>query len=136
VSGYNLDELLPENGFNVARALVGSEGTCVMVLQAETKLVHSPSVRVLLVLGYPDIYQAADQTPAILPFGNICLEGLDKSMIDDMRRKNLQLGDIALLPGGDAWLLVEFGGETLAEAEAKARALMEAQMPFTIGRQI
>lgn len=136
VSGYNLDELLPENGFNVARALVGSEGTCVMVLQAETKLVHSPPVRVLAVLGYPDIYQAADQTPAILPFGNICLEGLDKSMIDDMRRKNLQLGDIALLPGGDAWLLVEFGGETLAEAEAKANALIEAQLPHTVGRQI
>ncbi len=136
VSGYNLDELLPENGFNVARALVGSEGTCVMVLQAETKLVHSPPVRVLVVLGYPDIYQAADQTPAILPFGNICLEGLDKSMIDDMRRKNLQLGDIALLPGGDAWLLVEFGGETLEEAQAKANALVEAQLPFTVGRQI
>lgn len=136
VSGYNLDELLPENGFNVARALVGSEGTCVMVLQAETHLVYSPPVRVLAVLGYPDIYIAADETPSILPFGNICLEGLDKSMIDDMRRKNLQLGDIALLPPGDAWLLVEFGGETLAEAEAKARALMQAQAPHTVGQEI
>jgi FAD/FMN-containing dehydrogenase/Fe-S oxidoreductase len=136
VSGYNLDELLPENGFNVARALVGSEGTCVMVLQAETQLVHSPPVRVLAALGYPDIYRAADHTPSILHFGNICLEGLDKSMIDDMRRKNLQLGDIALLPDGDAWLLVEFGGETLAEAEAKARAMMQAQAPHTVGQQI
>jgi len=136
VSGYNLDELLPENGFNVARALVGSEGTCAMVLQAETTLVHSPPVRVLAALGYPDIYRAADQTPAILPFGNICLEGLDQSMIDDMRRKNLQMGDIALLPAGGAWLLVEFGGDTLAEAEAKARALMQAQAPYTVGQQI
>jgi FAD/FMN-containing dehydrogenase/Fe-S oxidoreductase len=136
VSGFNLDELLPENGFNVARALVGSEGTCVIVLQAETHLVHSPPVRVLVVLGYPDIYIAADETPSILPFGNICLEGLDKSMIDDMRRKNLQLGDIALLPDGDAWLLVEFGGETLAEAEGKARALMQAQAPYTVAQQI
>jgi FAD/FMN-containing dehydrogenase/Fe-S oxidoreductase len=136
VSGYNLDELLPENGFNVARALVGSEGTCVMVLQAETQLVDSPPVRVLAVLGYPDIYRAADHTPAILPFGNICLEGLDKSMIDDMRRKNLQLGDLALLPEGDAWLLVEFGGATLAEAEGKARALMAAQLPHTVAQRI
>src|SRR5690606_17927657 len=136
VSGYNLDELLPENGFNVARARVGTEGTCVMVLQAEARLVYSPPGRVLVALGYPDIYLAADQTPAILPFGNICLEGLDKSRIDDMRRKNLQLGDIALLPGGDAWLLVEFGGETQEEAEARANALVEAQLPFTIGRQV
>lgn len=136
VSGYNLDELLPENGFNVARALVGSEGTCVWVLQAETQLVHSPPVRVLVVLSYPDIYEAADQTPAILPFGNICLEGLDKSMIDDMRRKNLQLGDIALLPEGNAWLLVEFGGETLDEAHAKAVSLMQAQAAHTVAQQI
>ncbi len=136
VSGYNLDELLPENGFNVARALVGSEGTCVTVLQAETRLVYSPPVRVLVALGYPDITLAADQTPAILPFGNICLEGLDQSMIDDMRRKNLQMGDIALLPEGGAWLLVEFGGDTLEEAEGKARALMQAQAPHTVGRQL
>jgi len=55
VSGYNIDELLPEKGFNVARALVGSEGTCAMVLEATTRLVHSPPDRSLVVLGYPDI---------------------------------------------------------------------------------
>ncbi len=136
VSGYNLDELLPENGFNVARALVGTEGTCVMVLQAETRLVYSPPQRVLAVLSYSDIYAAADQTPAILPFGNICLEGLDNSMIEDMRRKNMQLGDIAFLPEGNAWLLVEFGGDTLEEAELKARALMAAQEPHTVAQVI
>jgi FAD/FMN-containing dehydrogenase/Fe-S oxidoreductase len=136
VSGYNLNELLPENGFNVARALVGTEGTCVMVLQAETRLVYSPPQRVLTVLSYSDIYAAADQTPAILPFGNICLEGLDNSMIEDMRRKNMQLGDIAFLPEGNAWLLVEFGGDTLEEAEIKARALMAAQEPHTVAQAI
>ncbi|MDO9218735.1 MAG: FAD-binding oxidoreductase, partial [Lacisediminimonas sp.] len=136
VSGYNLDELLPENGFNVARALVGTEGTCAMILQAETRLVDSPPVRVLAVLSYEDIYLAADQTPDILPFGNICLEGLDNSMINDMRRKNVQMGDIDYLPEGNAWLLVEFGGDTLAEAEAKARALMQAQAPHTVAQAI
>jgi FAD/FMN-containing dehydrogenase/Fe-S oxidoreductase len=136
VSGFNLEELLPENGFNVARALVGTEGTCAWVLQAETRLVYSPPIRVLAVLGYQDIYEAADQTPAILPFGNICLEGLDSSMIDDMRRKNLQLGDVTYLPEGNAWLLVEFGGDTLEEAEAKARALMAAQAPHTVAQQL
>ncbi|HYK50963.1 MAG TPA: FAD-linked oxidase C-terminal domain-containing protein, partial [Terriglobales bacterium] len=135
VSGYNLDELLPENGFNVARALVGTEGTCVWVVQAETQLVHSPPERVLVVLSYDDIYLAADQTQAILPFGNIALEGLDHSMIDDMRRKNLQLSNAAYLPEGGAWLLVEFGGETKEEAQAKARALMQAQAPHTVAQQ-
>src|ERR1035437_642266 len=55
VSGYNLDQLRPENGFNVARALVGSEGTCVVVLEAKVRLVYSPPVRCVMALGYPDI---------------------------------------------------------------------------------
>src|SRR3984893_946436 len=57
VSGFNLNYLLPENGFHVARALVGSEGTCVTVLEATCRLVESPPARVLLVAAYPDIYQ-------------------------------------------------------------------------------
>ena len=55
VSGFNLDQLLPENGFNVARALVGTEGTCVTVLTAKARLVHSPPIRVIVALGYPDV---------------------------------------------------------------------------------
>lgn len=136
VSGYNLDQLLPENGFNVARALVGSEGTCVCVLQAEAQLVPSPSERVLVVLGYEDIYRAADQTPAILPFGNIALEGLDGSLIEDMRRKNLDMGNVACLPEGKAWLIVEFGADTRQEAEDKARAMMQAQAGECVAQQI
>src|SRR4029077_16458397 len=66
VSGYNLNHLLPENGFNVARALVGSEGTCVTVLEATCRLVESPPERVLLVIGYPDIFQAADAVPDVM----------------------------------------------------------------------
>ena len=60
VSGFNLPALLPEQGFNVAKALVGTEGTCVLVLEAKTKLVDNPPVRSLLVFGYPDIFAAAD----------------------------------------------------------------------------
>src|SRR5205814_981750 len=66
VSGYSLDQLLPENGFHVARALVGSEGTCVTILEATVRLVPSPPARTLVVLGYGDIYQAADHVPEIL----------------------------------------------------------------------
>src|ERR1700693_478383 len=66
VSGYNLNYLLPENGFHVARALVGSEGTCITVLEATCRLVQSPPERILLVVAYPDIYQCADHVPEIL----------------------------------------------------------------------
>ncbi len=68
VSGYNLDDLLPENGFNVARALVGTEGTCAIVLEAKVKLIHSPQQRVLVGLGYDDAFHAADHVPEILEF--------------------------------------------------------------------
>src|SRR5258707_8078884 len=79
VSGYNLDDLLPESGFNVARALVGTEGTCAIVLEAKVKLIHSPQHRVLIGLGYEDAFHAADHVPEILEFGPIGLEGFEGS---------------------------------------------------------
>jgi FAD/FMN-containing dehydrogenase/Fe-S oxidoreductase len=124
VSGYNLDELLPENGFNVARALVGSESTCVLVLEARAKLVYSPPVRVLLVIGYPTVYEAADDVPRVLASGPIGLEGFDDLLVRDMQHKNMHPAGIAMLPPGGGWLLVEYGGETLEEAAARARVLM------------
>ncbi|HEX6266501.1 MAG TPA: FAD-linked oxidase C-terminal domain-containing protein [Burkholderiales bacterium] len=120
VSGYNLDELLPENGFNVARALVGSEGTCAFVLRAEARLVESPRERVLVVRGFPDIFAAGDAVPEILAAGPIACEGLDERIIGGLRSRGLRLDDIALLPPGAGWLMVEFGGDTLAEALQKA----------------
>ena len=66
VSGYNLDQLLPENGFNVARALVGTEGTCAIVLEAKMRLIPSPQHRSLVGLGYADVFAAADHVPEIL----------------------------------------------------------------------
>ena len=81
VSGYNLDELLPEKGFHVARALVGTEGTCVTVLEVTGNLVYSPPERTLLVLGYPDIYSAGDHVPEIVAAGPIGCEGIDDRLI-------------------------------------------------------
>jgi FAD/FMN-containing dehydrogenase/Fe-S oxidoreductase len=123
VSGYNLDQLLPENGFNVARALVGSEGTCALTLQAKAKLVKSPPHRVLLVQGYPDVYQAGDAVPEILAAGPIACEGLDEPIIGGLRERRLKLDDLQLLPEGKAWLMIEFGGDTAEEAIQKAKAL-------------
>src|SRR5947209_5674513 len=125
VSGYNLDQLLPENGFHVARALVGTEGTCVTVLEASARLVYSPPGRSLLILGYADAYRAADHVMEILAHQPIGLEGFDSRLIDNMRKKHLQPENIVLLPEGGGWLLVEFGGENKQEADDRARGLIE-----------
>ncbi len=126
VSGYNLPALLPENGFHVARALVGSEGTCVAVLEATLHLIPSPPFRVLLVAGFPDVFAAADAVPAVLEHRPAGLEGFDDGLVEDTRRAGLHADGIALLPEGRGWLLVELGGRTAGEAEGKARRLSEA----------
>ena len=126
VSGYNLNELLPENGFHVARALVGTESTCVTVLEATCNLIHSPPKRALLVLGYPDIYTACDANMEIMSFDPIGLEGFDSHLVGDVQKKGLDAANIQLLPRGEGWLLAEFGGDTTEEAEASARRLMTA----------
>ena len=124
VSGYSLDELLPEKGFHVARSLVGAEGTCVIVLAAKLRLVDWPKKRTTLVLGYPDVYAAADHVPEVCKSPPIGLEGMDDALIENMKKKRLHLESIKLLPDGKGWLLCEFGGETKDEATAKAKALM------------
>src|SRR5205823_1560400 len=106
VSGYNLDQLLPENGFHVARALVGTEGTCVTVLEATVRLVYSPPARTLLVLGFLDAFEAADHVPEIMAHQPIALEGMDQFLIEQMRKKSLHPAEVALLPEGGGWLLV------------------------------
>jgi FAD/FMN-containing dehydrogenase/Fe-S oxidoreductase len=123
VSGYNLDQLLPENGFNVARALVGSEGTCALTLQAEARLVKSPPHRVLVVMGFADIGAAGDAVPRVLAAGPIACEGLDEAIIGGLRERRLRLDDITLLPPGKAWLMVEFGADTQKEALEKAQSI-------------
>jgi len=126
VSGYNLDDLLPERGFNLARALVGTESTCVTILQAELILIDNPRVRSLLVLGYPDVYAAGDHVPDLLAFRPIGLEGIDDRLIEDMKKTRIHPENIELLPEGKGWLLVEFGGDSKAESDARAREAMDA----------
>jgi FAD/FMN-containing dehydrogenase/Fe-S oxidoreductase len=129
VSGYNLDQLLPgEDGrFNVARALVGTESTCVTILEATVQLVYSYPKRVLLVLGYPSIYEAGDHIPKILEFRPIGLEGIDNFLINNVKKKAMpQADDLSKLPEGKGWLIVEFGAGTAEEAEQQARAAMSA----------
>jgi FAD/FMN-containing dehydrogenase/Fe-S oxidoreductase len=123
VSGYNLDELLPENGFHVARALVGSEGTCAIVLEARVTLIRSPQHRVLVGLGYPDAFAAADHVQDILQFRPIGLEGFEGSMVDGLRRKGAPHLD--LVPEGRGYLLVEFGFDEAEETDQTAARFAE-----------
>jgi FAD/FMN-containing dehydrogenase/Fe-S oxidoreductase len=123
VSGYNLDELLPERGFNVARALVGTEGTCAIVLEAKLKLIHSPQHRALVALGYRDAFCAADHVPEILRFNPIGLEGFEGSIVDGLQRKGAP--NLDLLPEGRGILLVEFGDDDPNAARHRAMHLID-----------
>ena len=124
ISGYNLDDLLPEKGFHVARALVGTESTCVTVLEATVHLLHSPPARSLLVLGYESKYHAADHVLEVLAHKPLGLEGVDETLVEDMKLAGVHDQDVTMLPDGRGWLLVEFGGETKDEADARARDCM------------
>jgi FAD/FMN-containing dehydrogenase/Fe-S oxidoreductase len=124
VSGYNLPQLLPENGFNVARALVGSESTCVTIVEATLNLLSAPKTKSLVVFGYKDVYTAAEDVMTVLKHKPIGLEGIDDILIEYMQKKGLNLKDLPLLPKGKGWLLVEFGGDTKEDTDQKAKDLM------------
>ena len=132
VSGYNLDELLPENGFNVARALVGTEGTCVNILSATLNLTRSPQHRVLTVLGFPDDFSAADSVALALEHNPIGLEGFSHLLVDFMRRKGLALAELDALPTGVGFLLFESGADSAEEALAHAQALALASRSWPV----
>ena len=119
VSGYNLDQLLPENGFHVARSLVGTEGTCVVVLVANLRLIPSPRHRTLVGLAYADPFVAADHVPEILEFHPIGFEGFEGAIVDGLHKKGAP--DLELLPEGRGYLLVEFGSDDPNESRQSAK---------------
>ncbi len=127
VSGYNLDSLLPEHGFDVAGLLTGSESTLVTVLRAELKLVPVPKHTSLVVLGYEDICRAADHVPAVLEHGPAALEGVDHQLIHFQQAKHLNPDALDELPEGRAYLMVQLVGDTREEVEAAVRALIDAK---------
>ena len=122
VSGYSLEHLLPENGADLARFLVGTEGTLGVVVEATVRLVAAPAAVALAVLGYPDMPAAAEATGAVRAHAPIALEGLDARLVEVVRSRR---GPAAVpdLPRGGGWLFVETGGATEAEAVAAAHKL-------------
>ncbi len=126
VSGYNLDQLLPENGFQLARALVGSEGSCATVLGATVELVDSPPARAMVVLGFDDSYAAADEVTRLRGLDALAIEGLSRELVDVVAGRNPSSPALRLLPDGRSWLLVETGGDEPGEADAAAKRIVRA----------
>jgi FAD/FMN-containing dehydrogenase/Fe-S oxidoreductase len=123
VSGYSLEHLLPENGFDVAKFLSGTEGTLALTLGATVRLVDAPPAVALAVLGYPDMPTAAEAVMGLLPHQPVALEGLDSQMVDVLRARRGASAVPAGLPRGGGWLFVETAGATVEEAVAAARRL-------------
>lgn len=132
VSGYSLEHLLPENGTDLAKALVGTEGTVATLLGATVRLVPIAAAPVLVVLGYPDMPTAADAVPALLAHAPLAIEGMDSRLVDVVRRVR---GTAAVppLPEGGGWLMVEVGGSDLTEALDRAHALAASAGTTAVG---
>jgi len=126
VSGYNLDQLLPENHFNVARALVGSESTLVTVLRAELRLFDVQPARALVVLGYSDIVTAARAVPRILDWQPAALEGLDDQLVHLEHSQHVAEQAIRELPQGSGWLMVQFTGQDTDTVDERAKRFAQA----------
>ncbi len=129
VSGYNLDQLIPgkDGRFNVARSLVGSEGTLVTILEARCRLIDAKAERVILMLGYPDVYEAGDHVTDIDPFGPTALEGIDNRLYDNIQQKaGPHAAYLKMLPEGKGWLMAEFGAARRQDAIDLANQVMEA----------
>jgi Fe-S oxidoreductase/FAD/FMN-containing dehydrogenase len=128
ISGYNLDQLLPDQAgrFNIARALVGSEGTLVTILEAKVRLIDAKAERVILMLGYPDVYEAADHVMDIGAFQPTALEGIDHWLYQNIQKKGgANARYLKMLPEGKGWLMAEFGAEKKQDAIDLAKHVME-----------
>ncbi|WP_457028466.1 FAD-binding and (Fe-S)-binding domain-containing protein [Kitasatospora sp. P5_F3] len=124
-SGYDLDALLPERGYDLARAVTGTEGTCAVLLGATVRLVEAPAATALVVAGYPDETAAADAVPALLPLRPLTAEGMAADLIAALLAAGRRPPALDRLPDGACWLFLETGGATPAEALAAARDLAD-----------
>ena len=139
VAGYNLNELLgigvrPHsyagggNGaarkLSMARLVVGSEGTLLTILDAKVRLVKRPKATALSVIHYDDMQEALESSQSLLETGPYAVEVTDKVILD-LARANIEQSQKMGWVQGDpaAIMIVEYTGETEAEARAKVEAL-------------
>lgn len=127
VSGYNLDELLPERGFNVARALVGTEGTCATATEITLLLTPALLKRVTVVVQYKELADAGEHIGEIMQWKPIGLEAIDDELFQDEMLERMELEGLKKLPrpGDGAWLLIEFGADSLDEVRDTAKRFQD-----------
>ncbi|MEU4311442.1 FAD-binding and (Fe-S)-binding domain-containing protein [Nocardia sp. NPDC024068] len=123
VSGYSLEHLLPENGFDVARFLAGTEGTLAVITEATVRLAADAAHKAMIVLGYPTMPAAADDAPAILRHRPTAAEGLDRRIVDVVAQQQ-GAASIPALPEGDAWVFVELVDDDPRLLQDRAQALL------------
>ncbi|MCY4074955.1 MAG: FAD-binding protein [Acidobacteria bacterium] len=90
VGGYNLDAFTPARAaagepFNLARLVVGSEGTLGLIVEARLNLVPLPNAKAVLTIEYDDLLDALGDTPAILEHDPSAVEVMDRSILDHAR---------------------------------------------------
>ena len=138
VSGYHLSHLLPEKGFDVARALVGSEGSCAIVVGATVRLVPAPTTQLLVCVGYRSVEDAARDVPLILPLRPSAVEGVDRRLVTTMAARRGP-DAVAGLPDGDAWLFIDLDDESataVGEPDVRAAAKLLVHTLTTEGRAV
>ena len=123
VSGFPLHHLLPEHGFDAARALVGTEGTCAVVVGITVALVPKAPAALLVVLGYRSIVDGARDVPALLEYAPAAVEGIEESIVAAMRARR-GAASVAGLPGGQAWLFADLEGDDPDQLASAAEALV------------
>ncbi len=126
ISGYYLPALLPENGFNLARALVGSESTCVTILRAEVALLPEPTHEVLLLAGFADVAAAADRVPLVARYRPFILEGLDHRLIQYEIERRMNTVAIHDIPPAGGWLMVKLTGDSVEQARERTEEVLAA----------
>ena len=128
VSGYGLHDLLGENGFDVAKAFSGTEGTCGIITRLTVKLVAKPKFTALAVLGFKDAIEAATAAPKFRVPGVTTIEGMGSDLLTALRTRPGQENAGGELPRGGGWLYCEVGADTqdaAFEAAQKLPALVE-----------
>ncbi|GAB3624013.1 FAD-binding and (Fe-S)-binding domain-containing protein [Mariniluteicoccus endophyticus] len=129
VSGYSLEHLLPENGFDVARFLSGTEGTLVTMTELTVRLVADAPHKVMVALGYASMPEAGDDAVVLGRHSPTAAEGLDRRIVDVVAHAKGPAA-VPTLPKGDGWMLVELVDDDPVRLRERAEALLADANPL------
>ncbi|MBV8829931.1 MAG: FAD-binding oxidoreductase, partial [Acidobacteriaceae bacterium] len=136
VAGYNLDEFTDSSKpVNLAKMMVGSEGTLGIVLEAKLKLVPLPNAKAILVIMFADLLQALEATPVILRHSPSAVEVMDKSILDHARENPVLERIRSTYLEGDpaASLCVEFYADKKEDLPPRLKALEDDLRSRSLG---